>query len=273
MHGVHRPHRPAWAPMTALGVRGVSQVRTTGGRFPACALRAMSCRETGSVQLQEAHVLSIKIEAAKLGANGILLQGVGDQAAGSVGAGRYPERERGTSGVRREQSHPLRHAIGTGRWCSELRPPGGRITTKCQLPLILDRTQIAYRPRIRISRRCDAPMTQLIEQRAISADRAARIDGRTTREQGIVSIACNAVIRERAEQRIDVDLIIGAVSLQARGLRPRATGIRAECVAAVRDHDAGAIRAVVVREHRGRDLRVRARIAVQSTLPPISQFD
>jgi hypothetical protein len=39
----------------------------------------------------------LKIEAAKVGANGILLHGVGDQAAGSVGAGISTEMDSGHS--------------------------------------------------------------------------------------------------------------------------------------------------------------------------------
>jgi hypothetical protein len=60
------------------------------GKYEEIALLDTSSRNSFSITAQgktNAVVERLKSEAAKLGANGILLNGVGDQASGSVGSG------------------------------------------------------------------------------------------------------------------------------------------------------------------------------------------
>jgi hypothetical protein len=60
------------------------------GKYEEIALLDTSSRYSFSITAQgktNAVIQRLKAEAASLGANGILLSGVGDQAAGSVGAG------------------------------------------------------------------------------------------------------------------------------------------------------------------------------------------
>jgi hypothetical protein len=65
-------------------------LRPPAGRYDEIALLDTSSKGSFSITAQgktDAVIERLKAEAAKLGANGILLQGVGDQAAGSVGSG------------------------------------------------------------------------------------------------------------------------------------------------------------------------------------------
>src|SRR5450631_19059 len=60
------------------------------GKYEEIALLDTSSRNSFSITAQgktNAVIQRLKAEAAKLGANGILLSGVGDQASGSVGSG------------------------------------------------------------------------------------------------------------------------------------------------------------------------------------------
>lgn len=60
------------------------------GKYEEVALLDSSSRHSFSFTAQgktDAVIIRLKEEAAKLGANGILLQGIGDQASGSVGTG------------------------------------------------------------------------------------------------------------------------------------------------------------------------------------------
>ena len=62
----------------------------TGNKYEEIALLDTSSKGSFSITAQgktNAVIDRLKAEAAKLGANGILLSGVGDQAAGSVGSG------------------------------------------------------------------------------------------------------------------------------------------------------------------------------------------
>lgn len=77
--------RPAIAPETVK-----IYFRPPAGKYEEIALLDTSSRHSFSITAQgktDAVIARLKEEAAKLGANGVLLEGIGDQSAGSVSTG------------------------------------------------------------------------------------------------------------------------------------------------------------------------------------------